>query len=410
LGGLVDMFESSIEGREDIYYYGPRSLQYNASSYCEDIKSAPPPIKNYFCTKCSEAFYSAEGLAQHYLQEHYSLENPLSAPSLFVKGHPLPVKTTIRSRLSERDITVFHCDKYEVDKNGSGWHNFSEEEFKKLILTETDSTMMIRLTRFRRVDDSSSFSEYHLYFRIPQSTVLDGIDKAFFKYLVKKNLTHSDLSNFYSALPDENSAREYGDALGNFALALLIKESTNDVLGKNINFEEYTVKFHSAFDVLKHFHRPVAFAVTSVIRFNLNDFLDNQPDSMPVLYRANSFFQSLVLNRGAIRLNKALPETGEADGVTPICPVDQVSDLIIKASDRLQNNQPFFIDRKDFLALFHETPISEYDRVKIDVLFAESCLRSKRHKIAEPILRQFHPLFGDWARKKVEKGFFLWKR
>jgi hypothetical protein len=199
LGGLVDMFESSIEGREDIYYYGPRSLQYNASSYCEDIKSAPPPIKNYFCTKCSEAFYSAEGLAQHYLQEHYSLENPLSAPSLFVKGHPLPVKTTIRSRLSERDITVFHCDKYEVDKNGSGWHNFSEEEFKKLILTETDSTMMIRLTRFRRVDDSSSFSEYHLYFRIPQSTVLDGIDKAFFKYLVKKNLTHSDLSNFYSA-------------------------------------------------------------------------------------------------------------------------------------------------------------------------------------------------------------------
>jgi len=409
------MFESSIEGREDLYYWGSRQAPYEWPDdrfYGGGIQSVPRPVRNFSCTKCSKAFYTAEELAEHYLQEHYSLENPLSAPSLFVKGHPLPVKTTIRSRLSERDITVFHCDKYEVDKNGSGWQILSEEKLKKLIVTETDSTMMIRLTRFRRVDDSSSFSEYHLYFRIPDNAVLDDVDNAFLKHLVKKNLTHFDLSNFSSALPDENSAREYGDALGNFALALLIKESRNDVLGKNINFEEYTVKFHSAFDVLKHFVRPVAFAVTSVIRFNLNDFLDNQPDSMPVLYKANSFFQSLILNKDAIRSSKALPEARKGEEVTPICPVDQVSDLIIKASESLQNNHPSFIDRKDFLVLFHENPISEYDRVKIDVLFAESCLRSKRQKIAEPILRQlqFHPLFGAWARNKVEKGFFLWKR
>jgi len=78
------------------------------------------------------------------------------------------------------------------------------------------------------------------------------------------------------------------------------------------------------------------------------------------------------LNKDAIRSSKALPEARKGEEVTPICPVDQVSDLIIKASESLQNNHPSFIDRKDFLVLFHENPISEYDRVKIDVLLLKA--------------------------------------
>jgi hypothetical protein len=231
------------------------------------------------------------------------------------------------------------------------------------------------------------------------------IDAHFMRTLVLEELTYSDLERFEAGLPVDAPAREYGGALGDYALGIILKERRS-LPHARIRFEEFAVKMRTALETLRPFHRPVALAVSSSIRFNLNDFHDNGIATATELEAVLWFFRSITGESVTGKTLNPVAPVPQVSSMRAICPVDQVSHRLLFASNHLSGGEKLSPDDLHELQKLtgSVTPISEQDLAKIHVICAEGYLRLTRASDALPHLRaiQFDPSFKDWAQRHLE--------
>jgi hypothetical protein len=188
--------------------------------------------------------------------------------------------------------------------------------------------------------------------------------------------------------------------LGDYVIGLAIKERHPDA-GVHLGFEHYKEKFTVALEILKHFRRPVARAVSAAINLNLNNFAVMTTSSrLPVLSTAFALFRAIVSGK------EPPPQASEANSSrAPVCPVDIVTHRILKAAQRLTSERkPHPMVAADLEELARWVPLSEYDAAKIHVLCAIVHTRlgdienANRHRRAI----QFNFLFEKWAQAGLE--------
>jgi hypothetical protein len=358
----------------------------------------PPPI--FACPWCAKELSSPEAL-----RRHFSLEHPLELPAIYVHGQPLLRESVLRSLIEENDVELFQCSRCEVQIDGAPWQRLALPGFRAQFAQPKNSTWNMRLVHERSVDDSWSAEEYHIRFRIPNTTALNELDAHFIRTLVLEELAYSDLERFEAGLPLDAPAREYGGALGDYALGIILKERQS-LPHAPIRFEEFAVKMRTALETLRPFQRPVALAVSSSIRFNLNDFHDNGITTATELEAALWFFRSITDESVTGKTFIPVAPVPQVSSMRAICPVDQVSHRLLVACNHLSGGEKLSLD--DLYELQQltgsVTPISEQDLAKIHVICAEGYLRLTHTADALPHLRaiQFDPLFKDWAQRYLE--------
>jgi hypothetical protein len=211
------------------------------------------------------------------------------------------------------------------------------------------------------------------------------------------------LEQFEAALPSDAPAREYGGALGDYALGIILKERRSPPHAP-VGFEEFAVKMRSALEVSKLFNRPVALAVSGSIRFNLNDFQDHATATASELDTGLRFFRNITEHVAADAVNRA--SSGQAPSSRrAICPVDQVSHRLLSACERLASGGKLSLAELEALRQLTRgmTPVSEQDLAKVHVICAEGYLRFARANDAVPHLRaiQFDPSLKIWAQHQL---------
>jgi hypothetical protein len=227
------------------------------------------PRRVFVCKRCGRKLQSSEDL-----RRHFSLEHPLELPALYVCGEPLLRESVLRATVKESDVELVQCTRCEVQIDGGRWQQLSLPDFRQHFTQTVNSTWNVRLIHERALDQARTEEEYHVRFRIPNTAALNAVDEHFLRTLVLDELRHSNLESFQSGLPVDAPAREYGGALGDYALGIILKERRNQPHAP-VGFEEFAVKMRSALEVLKLFNRPLALAVSGSILFNLNDFHDH---------------------------------------------------------------------------------------------------------------------------------------
>jgi hypothetical protein len=335
----------------------------------------------WLCHECGRPF---EELA--ILNEHRKLEHPVLLPVIYVRGRPLLRENVLRMPLKPKDIVVERCDFPQLRVDGGPWQTLSPVQLARRLAAGRDAVLDIRLGEV----------DYRVSLRRPNLTVLNRVDRQFLRLLAVDGISHTLISEFEATLPLSSAEREYAAALGDYALGVLLKEGRGSPSGM-VEFAEYAVKFKTALEVLRQFDRPVAAAVSSVIRFNLNDFFEYGLPAAKEVRLVNAFFRSLI------EPSPTPPATSAArtSRSVPICPVDDATHRILTAAWVLadRSSSPAIVAAAlDELEL--ATILSDHDLVKSYAVRAVACLRDGRHSDAEPFLRriQYDAFFEPFAR------------
>lgn len=358
----------------------------------------PRPV--FVCKWCGREFSSPEDL-----RRHFRLGHPLELPALYVHGEPLLRESVLRAPVREDEVDLVNCTRCEVQMDGGPWNPLAPPEFRAQFSQATNATWNVRLVYERSEDDSRSEEEYYIRFRIPDSAALNAVDRHFIQTLVLEELRHSDLKRFEDGLPEDVPAREYGGALGDYALGLLLKER-HDPPRSQVGFEEFAAKMRSALQVLQFFNRRVALAVSSSIRFNLNDFHDYGTATATELETGLRFFRSIIGgNTSKTSPSPHQVPVPQKSSKRAVCPVDQITHRLLSACTRLSGGNMSLAELETLRQLTRGTvAVSEQDLAKVHVMCAEGYMRLARPADARWHLQaiQFDPSFKDWAQRRLE--------
>lgn len=359
--------------------------------------STPPVIP---CSRCGKEVASAEEL-----RRHFSIEHPLELPALYVAGQPILRETVIRVPVLPTDVELFQCTYCDVQVDGGVWQRVGMQEFRQLFAGTKNSTWNVRLAHNRPEDGSSTGERYEIRFRIPDDFPLNLVDECFVRLLVRDDLRHSDLEQFEHDLPVDTPVREYGGALGDYALGIMLKERRvppRSLMG----FDEFAVKMRSALEVLRYFKRYVALAVSGSVRFILNDFHDPYTETAADLEIGMCFFRSII-GRPVAHSSTALKSTGQKKYYErAVCPLDMISHRLLSACRSLMPGGVLSLDELEALRQLTRgaVPVSEQDLAKIHVICAEGYIRLSASMDALPHLQavQFVRPFNNWAQRQLE--------
>jgi hypothetical protein len=237
---------------------------------------------------------------------------------------------------------------------------------------------------------------------VPDTRDLNQLDEAFINILVRENIRHSDLRDFQAMLPSDAPAREYGGALGDYADALLLKERRGPPRSQ-VSFDEFVSKMRSSIEVLKAFDRPVALAICSSIRFNLNDFREQEMISPTELESGLRFFRAIA-NGDAIAASPKALATSHGILTSPVCPVDPITYQLLSICKQATVGAVTLQEMETLRQLTRaQGPVSEHDLVKIHVICAYGYSSLNCPAVAQQhfqILR-FEPTFGRWAQSML---------
>lgn len=362
------------------------------------LPPTPPPALLH-CQVCGSSFRTSADFAEHVSRAH-----PLELPALYVRGQPLLSEHVVRTPLAGADVSVAPCTHCEVTVDGEPVRHLSQAEFGERFVQASDGTWNVRLVHERAEDGSRAEARYHVRFRIPEPADLDRVDALFREALVRDELRPADLDAFQQSLPENAAAREYGAALGDYALGVMLKEQRAPQR-TDVGLDEFASRMRSALDTLCHFDRPVALAVCASIAFNLNSFLHGArvETSVVELGAGFRFFRHVTSRGGTEASGASAAPAPESLASRPICPVDAVSHRLLSACGRITGEGLTAQEIDALLALPTEYPVWDLDRVKIQVICTEGLLRLGRAEEATRFLRELQhtPIFREWARSHL---------
>lgn len=352
----------------------------------------PPTVLK--CQECGAICDSSAELRQHYGQKH-----PLAMPTVYLCGAHAGREPIVRSLDAGFGVAVVAATSCAVSLDGAPQLTIKPLELEEILRSNPSSTVLVRLSNCRSSDGSKVESECIIRMRVPDETALSQTDRSFNELLVGEHLAHADVAKFVKALPRGVGDREYGAALGDYAVAIMMKSSPDD-LRSDVGFAEFQAKMKGALGVLEQFKRPLAHAVTNAIRFNLNGFSRPVEPVLTRLDRSLGLFVSLT--------NMARDwDPGEASSDVEtgrVLPVDQVTSALVDATAGLSARPENVVEAMERLEGAGQ-PTSEQDLRKVQVLLAEGQMRAGLLDDARTTVEgvQFDPTFRSWAERRLEE-------
>lgn len=357
------------------------------------------PRIEFRCSWCQRAFATHEDLCIHTSQRH-----PLELPTLHLKGEPILRDHVVRTRLETPDVQLVQCTHCELQVDGGEWRSIEPDEFRKRFTSCSDAHWNIRLINDHTGRGAGVSDTYRIRFSVPDPETLDSIDDLFCRMLAIDEPGHGDLAAFDAALPTGTSAREYGAALGDYAVGVLLKEKRT-ALRSEPELKEASSRMRVAFETLRLFDRPLAQVVSGVVRFNLNDFRTARPTASAELDAGIRFFRQIT---GA---EPADEHTGTVDVgpfVSPraaICPIDTVSFQLLTVCERVTSGDIWLAHVVGLEKACASEPLNEYDASKLHALCAYGFLKIGQLVNARPHLRaiRFNPWMQSWVQRQLEE-------
>jgi len=199
-----------------------------------------------------------------------------------------PKEITVRKHILPEDIWLDGGTDARIRVNHGEWRKIEPHVLAVELASCTTGICDVRVQDRR----SGAVAEYRITFSIPDPATLDEIDEAFIRNLAREGIQHADITRFEGLLPSVGAERQYGDALGDYAVGVLLKERRWRSLAP-VSADDYATKMRKSLEVLKDFERAVASSVAACVRFNLNDFRSEMPAAVPRLNLCMRFFRSI---------------------------------------------------------------------------------------------------------------------
>jgi hypothetical protein len=350
----------------------------------------PPAPPVYPCPICAKPFEDANSVSWHVSTEH-----PIERPVLFLKGASAPSFIPIREALEPEDVLVANCTDARLSRNGRPEVEVDPDELGSLVAQDTDAEHRLRLFNRRAQDDAKIEAGYSLRITVPERAELIEVDKRFVERIAVDNLSMDTVDRFARDTQRFRSARYYADALVAYAIGVLIKERTQEG-GATLPFAEFQGKFaHAVSELVLFADRPIALAVTTCARLNLNDFLTDASCGIAAVDECHKFFASLK-GRDLVQFPSTVDLT---PGSVPVCPVDRDTHVVLQSFAALaEPNSPRRVIR-EIEERATDATFSGFDRTKLTAMAAGRRLLEGDDASAAPLLRALanDPHLGSWA-------------
>jgi hypothetical protein len=353
------------------------------------------PILRFPCPYCQLRFDSEAEIEDHVNRAHV-----LELPVLLLWGCAAPSEMVIRRPIRADGVRLLNCRSCWVERNGRGI-SISPRDFPAAFAGEKDAHWTVRLTNFREPGNGTAQREYRIDFRIPADDQLIAVDQRFAEYLAVDQPDHPDLERFLGSCRVGGPAADYANALADYVLGVMLKEHSANLVAP-VGFEEYRTKFQAADQVLRAFARPLAWAISGCVAFNLNSFAEGGRAIEVHPIQAGFDLFGEVIKGGRPRPRGRGPG---GHGKERRCPVDTITAELLSLCERYMGGESLGVEDAERLERRRNTRVvSEYDLPKINVLCALVFLGIGEHDRARPHLDQikFHQLFGLWSQSEAE--------
>ena len=235
-----------------------------------------PKATTYKCEYCGQEFENDADKRHHKMEEH-----PLRKPYLFLAGSALTTaEKIVRSRLGSTDIIFEDTDTVKI--NNKEFDNLSAA--KEYLLDNQKGGIDITL-RYQNYT-----STHRLIYDLVDESALSKIDNIFYKVFTSNIPMASRFELFSDQVQEvEGNGMSYAGALGCYVTAIMAKDR---VPGSAVPFSNYIDKLGEAQDKLEGIATPLAYSLSSIIAFMLNDFTEREEDHyIPQLSAAKIFLK-----------------------------------------------------------------------------------------------------------------------
>ena len=336
--------------------------------------------RTHLCPECHAEFSS-----EVELDEHLTTEHPVLQPHLLLGRTRVPGSWVVRQRVDPSTLQIINATEVRLSINGAPLHSTSSEAFRQVLAQTGDGVLELH------VRNRDALQQYDIHIQVPEEAELQCIDDEFRAHLARADVTVSDVRRFDDALSVGAGARAYASALADYVYGVLAKDRAGQT---TLPYAAFLDKLKRALAILGDFDRPLAAAVASCIRFNLNDFRSAwRPSGVQMLDRAFRFYRERTLGKTPDLVRRS---TFQSEPEIPLCPVDTVTQTILN-----------LLDASDFalsalLKVTSRHDLSAEDRVKVCVLLAERLpdLESRDTAACREAL-EFDPIFGQWANRTL---------
>lgn len=337
--------------------------------------------KTYFCPECN-----LQVASEFALSEHLSRVHPIAHPHLVIGGIRTPAEWIVRKRQTET-VLAPNAQGIAVSLNGSRSKRCTTVALGELLRSQTAGVLEIVLT------NRGAESRYRIVLRIPPRDALDVIDRRFSSRLAREDVTISDIRVFAEDVPGGPAAVDYASGLADYVYGVLAKDGAG---GTSLTFSGYRQKLAHAAAVLSEFDNPLAIAICSCVRFNLNDLKGPwKPTGVLPLDVAFHHFRQLA-DVGLAEAETAHPRRKSRPHGVALCPVDSATNRILRAVAEAQIVEPNDLVRPG---------MSDEDRAKSTALLAERLLRQGSSGATEFLSQLQHDaVFGDWASRRLSSA------
>ena len=336
--------------------------------------------RSHHCPECPAEFSSEVDLGDHLTTEH-----PIPQPHLLLGGTRVPGNWVIRQPLNSAALQIMNATETDVGIDGAPLRSTSAAALRQILEGTRVAVLELHL-RTR-----SAFRRYDIRILVPEEEELGRLEKEFMTRLARDDVTVSDVRRFDEAISVGPGAREYASALADYVFGMLAKDGAGQT---TLPFAAFPDKLKRSLGILGAFQRPLALAVASCIRFNLNDFRSAwSPCGVRALDHAFWIFRQRAF--GGTSDSTAL--SPRENGIErPLCPVDAVTQSILSLVDA-----PAPLTALRDMTLRHD--LSDADRVKVYVLLAAQVVDVKPEDVADVAAcraaLEYDPVFGQWANR-----------
>lgn len=353
----------------------------------------PPSAPAFRCPFCSNSYET-----KHDLQNHVSAEHKVERPILMIRGKEPPHRTTVRMRLTQPDIYVENATRISLVLNGALQECFAPEHLSSHLASYANCEVRICLTNDTEKNTTPVVSEYELSIRAATVEQLRDVERAFHEIIMKGEMSRASIGLFLDDQRTKGVAAEYATALAEYSLGVLLKERP-DTEPLTTPFARYREAYGSSLQKLADFDRPMAYLISNLIRFAMNDFS---------AWNVRTGYWELDLANSVLHD----PEMEDIDGLgdipearTPICPVDHGIGQILALTERMtrQDRWSPILDEECRSATSTDV-LDATDRQKALAIWAASAWRLEAKESAIEPLRQIaatYP-FSNWAEPFLE--------